>query len=546
MTAVFGAEPNPGIDDDPRVVILIYGFDDVHLSGYFEPADLVPALDEAHSNRREMIYLDSSSVANEPQQAGALAAHEFAHLVVYYRDYVLDPSPGRTPEPSWLAEGLSAYAEHVAGYDDRVGSQLRSFASDPDTNLTSWVDTWGHYGVGYAFVSYLAAREGQSFIGALVDYPADGVAGINDVLWKRWAVFDTFATLFDEWVIANFLDGRPPNIVPYSYPDVDVASGSLAIDGPLPTLGYQLVSNFGAVYLDFPATAPESVFSVTIDGEGSPPLRAALISWDSAGVLSPDVQFLTVNGGDGTIAVSAGRDRHTLAVWARGAEGEDAVYGFDYAAAADPPGGIQFLDLAPGDPYYAPVTELLGRHVISGKEIPPGSGLWYFKGTENLTRAQFAKIIMEATELHTLAIDHQDDPSFSDVVLAYKDGLPQPYPYDYIEEAASLGIVRGYADGTFRPSISITRGQLVLMITRGAREAGKPLPVYSGGQQIFADVPPSSPLYPDIMAAYAAGIMTGSRGADGRLYFRPTSTATRYHVAKMTANLLHFLDGSEP
>jgi len=82
----------------------------------------------------------------------------------------------------------------------------------------------------------------------------------------------------------------------------------------------------------------------------------------------------------------------------------------------------------------------------------------------------------------------------------------------------------------------------VLMITRGAAAAGKPLPAYTGSERVFADVPPSHPYYREIMAAYRAGIMSGSVGSDGRLYFRPYSYATRNHVAKMTANLIGCLE----
>lgn len=543
LTSILGAEPDPGIDGDPRVVILLYAFGDPAYSGYFSPADIAPVPDETHSNRREMIYLDVEAVAVEPQNAGSLAAHEFAHLIVYYRDYVLDPSPGRTAEPSWLTEGFSTYGEHLAGYDGRTNSLLRSFANDPDTNLTKWLDRREHYGGSYAFMSYLAVREGQGFIGALVDYPADGVAGINAVLWAQGA-FETFDSLFDDWVVANFLDGRFPEVAPYCYPDINVGATPLTVSGPLPKIGYQYVGNFGAVYLDFPATSSESVFNVIIDGEGSPPLRAALISWDSTGVLPPSVTVITLTGGDGSVSAPAGYDRHTLAVWARGAVGEDALYSFLYSAAVDPPGGIQLLDLAASDPYFPYVTELLARHVISGKEIPPGSGLWYFKGTEKVLRAQFAKMIIEAIGLHTLAIDHVDHPAFSDVRLTYDQyGEPEAYPYDYVEEAAALGIVNGYDNGALRPYNAITRGQLVLMIIRGATAAGKPLPTYTGSAQVFADVIPSNPLYREIMTAYTAGILGGSTGTDGRLYFYPYSSASRNHVAKMTANLLHYLDG---
>ncbi len=246
----------------------------------------------------------------------------------------------------------------------------------------------------------------------------------------------------------------------------------------------------------------------------------------------------------GTVRPQLGYDRHTLAVWARGAEGKDALYAFRYTASVGIPGGPEFVDLGPEDPYYPYVAELFIRNVISGKEIPPGSGLWYFLGGENVLRAQFAKMIMEATELHTPAIDHLDDPTFSDVRLASDgSGVPES-TYDYIEEAAALGIVRGYSNGLFRPYNPITRGQLVLMITRGAVAAGRPLPEYTGSAQVFADVPASHPLYRDIMTAYYAGILNGSTGKDGLLYFNPYSFASRNHVAKMTANLIGHLEGA--
>jgi len=208
------------------------------------------------------------------------------------------------------------------------------------------------------------------------------------------------------------------------------------------------------------------------------------------------------------------------------------------------PGAPEFIDLGPEDPYYPYVAELYIRNVISGKEVPEGSGLWYFLGGENVLRAQFAKMIMESIGLHTPAIDHLDDPTFTDVPLTYAAGVPQPYPFDYVEEAAALGIVRGYDGGLFRPYSPITRGQLVLMITRGANAVGKPLAQYTGSAQVFADVPVSHTLYRDIMTAYSAGILSGSLGKDGRLYFYPYSFASRNHVAKMTANLIGHLESA--
>ncbi len=190
------------------------------------------------------------------------------------------------------------------------------------------------------------------------------------------------------------------------------------------------------------------------------------------------------------------------------------------------------------DSFYAYVAALLTRGVISGKEVPEGSGLWFFAGTSNVTRAQFAKMIMQAIGLHTEAIDSPGNPTFSDVPPVYDE---HGYPYDYVEEAASLGIVKG-SGGAFFPNSAIKRAHLVLMITRGAIAAGKPLDLYTGNTKVFADVPVSHPYYKEIMTAYTAGILSGSPGTDGRLYFRPDSTASRNHVAKMTAQLVEILD----
>jgi hypothetical protein len=82
------------------------------------------------------------------------------------------------------------------------------------------------------------------------------------------------------------------------------------------------------------------------------------------------------------------------------------------------------------------------------------------------------------------------------------------------------------------------------MIVRGAKAAGRAFPTYLGHDTVFADVTPASPLYQDVMKAYQAHIFDGSTGSDGRLYFMPWSSATRNHVAKMTFNLVHYLESS--
>jgi hypothetical protein len=546
VTSAYGPAPDPGIDDEPRIAILIYDFYDPAIEGSFNPRDIQPNGSDI-SNRREMFYLNQQAIIYEPQNAGALAAHEFAHLVLHYRDVMLDPSPAAVPEVDWLTEGFTTYAEHLCGYDARVESQLRAFTSDPDLSLTRWTGYRADYGSSYAFMRYLGERMGPAFIRALVDEPMDGVPGLSAVV-RRFDSFQDFHTLFDDWVLANFLDGRPPASPPYAYDGLNVSATPVLLTGASPLLGTSSVKDYGAVYLDFPAASRDAVFQAVVDGTDGAPLQAALVSWDSRGVVRPLVQrFDLANAATGgTVTSPAGYDRHTLAVWARGTVGSANSYGFRYSGCADPPAGVQFLDMGGADQFYPYVARLLALGVISGKEIPAGSGLWFFAGKEDVTRAQFAKMIMEATGLHTPEVENVDAPTFKAVRPPYKQGLPEAYPCDYIEEAAARGIVTGFADGSFRPYRAITRTQLVLMIVRGATAADSPLPTYEGNERIFADVTPAHARYREIMTAYKAGILSGSQGSDGRLYFRPDSPASRNHVAKMTANLVGYIEGYTP
>ena len=81
-----------------------------------------------------------------------------------------------------MDEGFSTYAEHLCGYDQRVNSWLRSFADDPDLDLTRWEGYRANYGASYSFMTYLAEREGPVFIRTLVRQAPDSIEGIAATL----------------------------------------------------------------------------------------------------------------------------------------------------------------------------------------------------------------------------------------------------------------------------------------------------------------------------------------------------------------------------
>lgn len=93
---------------------------------------------------------------------------------------------------------------------------------------------------------------------------------------------------------------------------------------------------------------------------------------------------------------------------------------------------------------------------------------------------------------------------------------------EYAASLAAQGVVNGYEDGTFRPSVPVTRAELAKIIV-GAFDVS-----VSGGSA-FADVSDSAWYAPYVSTAAAAGIVTGFE--DGS--FKPDAYVTRQDAAVM-------------
>lgn len=194
----FGREPFPGIDGDPRLHVL-------HTTGmggavgYFLSGDEISRLGYPFSNQREMFYisLDWMKYMGGAETYETVLAHEFQHMIHSAHD---------ANEEAWINEGLSEYAQEVAGYPADLGF-AGAYAMQPDTQL----NTWGgasehnapHYGASYLFVRYLVQRFGPPVVQALVDEPANGIEGVRRVLGRYNA---TFEDIFADWLVALTLD----------------------------------------------------------------------------------------------------------------------------------------------------------------------------------------------------------------------------------------------------------------------------------------------------------------------------------------------------
>lgn len=204
---------------------------------------------------------------------------------------------------------------------------------------------------------------------------------------------------------------------------------------------------------------------------------------------------------------------------------------------------VSFRDVEAGNAFEHYVRWMAERGYVSGYDCggdgEPCPGL-YFRPGKNVTRAQLLKMVVNASEWH-IVNPKNADASFADVP---RDSVF----YVYVETAASLDVIGGYACGGvgepcdsesrpyFRPGSYITRGQLAKVIALGRGYAlGVP------ETATFADVPADHTFAPYVEAVYGAGVVGGyacggvGEPCDGlnRPYFRPVAYASRGQVAKV-------------
>lgn len=98
-----------------------------------------------------------------------------------------------------------------------------------------------------------------------------------------------------------------------------------------------------------------------------------------------------------------------------------------------------------------------------------------------------------------------------------------------MREMIKQGIMKGYNDGEYKPSIDVSRGQFATMISRALN-----LPA---GTPSFSDVPQGSSLAAGINSASKAGIVSGYGGG----IFGINDPITREQMAKMIDNSLVYL-----
>jgi len=111
-----------------------------------------------------------------------------------------------------------------------------------------------------------------------------------------------------------------------------------------------------------------------------------------------------------------------------------------------------------GNPYHVAILELSRRGAIAGFE--DGT----FRPAMLVTRQQFAKMIVKTLGYPVTPVGTSP---FADVSI-YGSPSDPLYPAGYIAVCAARGITTGKKPGLFAPYDTVSRGQLITMVSRAA------------------------------------------------------------------------------
>ncbi len=172
-----------------------------------------------------------------------------------------------------------------------------------------------------------------------------------------------------------------------------------------------------------------------------------------------------------------------------------------------------FPDVPQGEWYYKYVEVLRKGGIVHG------TATGKFEPARNLTRGELVKIA-----LNTFAIEVPDAVStrpFDDVSVSH-------WAAPYIEKAKAIGIVSGYADGSFRPDNEINRVEAlkILLLASGLN--------IEGDTMNFSDTVRGAWYTKYVSFAQSLGIVGGY--ADGS--FKPGNAIKRSEMAKIAVETL--------
>ena len=241
---IFGEEPNPGIDGNPKVFIFLLDIrdgyspgSDGYIAGYFNALDEYDVSVVPYSNQKELFNMDINPGMPGDQVFLNTLAHEFQHLISWNQKTNLRG----VHEETWLEEALSEIAPIFCSYAPDY-SRVMGFQFVPWDSLIGWDSDVFDYATVYMWSQYMKDRVtttdsyGHNVFWN-INHTADvGINAVNTAL-SAVGYSKDFSGVFRDWSMANYLGLTTiPGHPEWSYTSIHTEAGYSTIYGPLPGL----------------------------------------------------------------------------------------------------------------------------------------------------------------------------------------------------------------------------------------------------------------------------------------------------------------------
>ena len=208
LTNLLGSEDNPGVDNEPRIVIVLEPLKD-NYGGYIQSGDEYLKAQYKNSNEGQIIYLNSNLIIKADLNfLDYELAHEFTHLITLKQ---------KPEAETWFYELMSEFAGQAIGVDTSQITKQRAQALlySTEANLKDWINSDKDYAKVFLFALYLKEQFGNQVFAEALKYPSkDGLTSFNEALKKRGANFDE---VYLNWLIANLYNTCETNNLKYYY-----------------------------------------------------------------------------------------------------------------------------------------------------------------------------------------------------------------------------------------------------------------------------------------------------------------------------------------
>lgn len=204
-TQLWGSEPNPGIDGDPKITIL---FEELleNNGGYFDTSNGYLRKEAENSNQREMVAVNIETLLGNVNLVKTFLAHEFQHLISFNQKDLT----WNTSEDVWLNEIRSEYSVSHTGYNSiysksNLEKRVSDFIENPSDSLTEWPNKTSDYAMAALFGEYLVEQYGESILASTLKSQTTGIASINQYLQSK-GFYERFVDVFLNWMAAVYFN----------------------------------------------------------------------------------------------------------------------------------------------------------------------------------------------------------------------------------------------------------------------------------------------------------------------------------------------------